>query len=53
MNLTRQVEICMEPASLTNEFVYFIETNVKSNPGKSSLKFRIKEPQENLEVILN
>ncbi len=53
MNLTRQVEICMEPASLTDEFVYFIETNVKSNPGKSTLKFRIKEPQENLEIILN
>ena len=53
MNLTRQLEICVEPASLTNEFVYFIETNVKSNPGKSALKFRIKEPQENLEIILN
>ena len=53
MNLTRNLEICVEPASLTNEFVYFIESNVKSNPGKSSLKFKIKEPQENLEVVLN
>ena len=53
MNLTRNLEICVEPASLTNEFVHFIETNVKSNPGKSSLKFKIKEPQENLEVVLN
>jgi DNA polymerase-3 subunit alpha len=53
MNLTRHLEICVEPAFLTNEFVHFIETNVKSNPGKSSLKFRIKEVQENLEVVLN
>jgi DNA polymerase-3 subunit alpha len=53
MNLTRHLEICVEPASLTNEFVHFIEANVKSNPGKSSLKFKIKEPQENLEVTLN
>ena len=53
MNLTKQLEICVEPASLTNDFVHFIETNVKSNPGKSSLKFKIKEPQENLEVVLN
>ncbi|MEP6684986.1 MAG: DNA polymerase III subunit alpha [Parafilimonas sp.] len=53
MNLTRHLEICVEPASLTSEFVHFVETNVKSNPGKSSLKFKIKEPQENLEVVLN
>jgi len=53
MNLTRNVEISVEPASLTSEFVHFIENNVKSNPGKSSLKFKIKEPQENLEVVLN
>ncbi len=53
MNLTRNLEICVEPASLTQEFVHFIETNVKSNPGKSTLKFKIKEPQENLEVVLN
>jgi len=53
MNLTRHLEICVEPASLTNEFVHFFENNIKSNPGKSSLKFKIKEPQENLEVVLN
>ena len=53
MNLTRNLEICVEPASLTNEFVQFVEHNVKTNPGKSSLKFRIRESQENLEVVLN
>ncbi|MGN6213002.1 DNA polymerase III subunit alpha [Parafilimonas sp.] len=53
MNLTRNLEICIEPASLTSEFVQFVEHNVKANPGKSSLKFRIRESQENLEVVLN
>lgn len=53
MNLTRNLEIAVEPASLTNEFVHFVENNVKANPGRSSLKFKIKEPQENLEVVLN
>jgi DNA polymerase-3 subunit alpha len=53
MNLTRNLEICVEPASITSEFVQFVEQNVKTNPGKSSLKFRIKESQENLEVVLN
>lgn len=53
MNLTRNLEICIEPASVTSEFVQFVEQNVKANPGKSSLKFRIRESQENLEVVLN
>jgi DNA polymerase III subunit alpha len=53
MNLTKQLEICVEPASLTDEFVHFVENNIKSNPGKSTIKFRIKEPQENLEIVLN
>ncbi|HYK45011.1 MAG TPA: DNA polymerase III subunit alpha [Parafilimonas sp.] len=53
VNLTKQLEIAVEPASLTSEFVNFLSNNVRSNPGKSSLKFRIKEPQENLEVILS
>jgi DNA polymerase-3 subunit alpha len=52
MNLTKQLEICVEPASLTDEFVHFVENNIKSNPGKSAIKFRIKEPQENLEIVL-
>jgi DNA polymerase-3 subunit alpha len=53
LNLTRQLEICIEPALLTGEFVNFIEQNLRNNPGKSALKFRIKEPQENLEVMLS
>jgi DNA polymerase-3 subunit alpha len=48
--LTKNLEIRIEPASLTNEFVDFVAKNVKANPGKSSLKFNIYEPTENLEV---
>lgn len=53
MNLTRNLEIIIQPGSITKEFVNFIEENVKANPGRSSLKFKIKEPKENLEIILN
>ena len=43
-SLTRQLEINIEPASVTKEFVTFIENNVRENPGKSSLRFNIYEP---------
>jgi len=48
--LTKNLELRIEPASLTNEFVDFLTKNVKANPGKSSLRFQIYEPTENLEV---
>ncbi len=51
-SLTRQLEINIEPASVTKEFVTFIEKNVRENPGKSSLRFNIYEPTENLKVTL-
>jgi DNA polymerase-3 subunit alpha len=50
--LTRQLEINIEPASLTKEFVNFFEKNVRENPGKSSVRFNIYEPVENLKVTL-
>jgi DNA polymerase-3 subunit alpha len=53
MNLTRHLEIVLDPAAITSEFVQFIEANVKANPGPSTLKFKIKEQAENLEVVLN
>jgi DNA polymerase-3 subunit alpha len=50
--LTRQLEINIEPASVTKEFVTFIEKNICENPGKSSLRFNIYEPAENLKVTM-
>jgi len=51
-SLTRQLEINIEPVCVTKEFVTFIEKNVRENPGKSSLRFNIYEPTENLKVTL-
>jgi DNA polymerase-3 subunit alpha len=50
--LTRSVDINVHAASLTPQFVEFIETNVKKYPGKSSLRFNVLEPKENLLVSL-
>jgi DNA polymerase-3 subunit alpha len=51
-NLTRSLEINMHPATLTPDFVSFVDKNVRSFPGKSSIRFNIYEPKENLKVSL-
>ena len=51
-NLTRSLEINVHPASITPDFVNFVDRNVRSFPGKSSLRFNIYEPKENLKVSL-
>ncbi len=50
--LTKQLEINIEPASITPSFVEFVEKNIRSNPGKSSVRFNIYEPKENLKLSL-
>ncbi|MEN9686226.1 MAG: polymerase subunit alpha, partial [Bacteroidota bacterium] len=50
--LTRSIEINLHPASVTTDFVGFVDKNVKNHPGKSTLKFNIYEPKENLKVTL-
>lgn len=51
-SLTRQLEINIEPASVTKDFINFIEKNIRNNPGKSSIRFNIYEPVENLKSSL-
>jgi len=51
--LTKQVEINMQPAAVTPDFVSFVEQNVKSNPGKSSIRFNILEPQHNVKICMH
>ncbi|MDE3252533.1 MAG: DNA polymerase III subunit alpha, partial [Bacteroidota bacterium] len=51
-NLTRSIEINMHPASVTPDFVDFVDRNVRNYPGKSSLRFNIYEPKENMKVSL-
>ncbi|MEP6514128.1 MAG: OB-fold nucleic acid binding domain-containing protein, partial [Parafilimonas sp.] len=50
--LTKSVELKLDAQSVTKEMVDFIDRNVRHNPGNSSLKFKIKEPNENLEICL-
>jgi DNA polymerase-3 subunit alpha len=50
--LTKDIIINMHVASLSGDFVSFLSKNVKNNPGKSTLRFNIVEPTENLKVSL-
>ncbi len=50
--LTRSIEINVHPASVTSDFVSFVDKNVRSFPGKSSLRFNIYEPKENMKISM-
>ncbi|NCI46261.1 DNA polymerase III subunit alpha [Sediminibacterium soli] len=52
-NLTRSLDINVHPAAVTPDFVSFVDKNVRSFPGKSTLRFHIYEPKENLKVSLS
>ncbi|MFC4230903.1 DNA polymerase III subunit alpha [Parasediminibacterium paludis] len=51
-NLTKSIEINVHPAAISGDFVDFISTNVKNNPGKTSLKFNVIEPRDNLKISM-
>ncbi len=51
-NLTRSIEISMHPSVLDQPMLQFLEKNLKSNPGKSTLKFNVYEPKENLRISM-
>jgi DNA polymerase-3 subunit alpha len=50
--LTRSLDLNVHPAAITRDFVSFVDRNVKNFPGKSSLRFNLYEPRENLKVSL-
>ncbi|MFZ9388158.1 MAG: DNA polymerase III subunit alpha [Chitinophagaceae bacterium] len=50
--LTRQLTIEVHPRALTQEMVDFIEKNIRVNPGKSTLKFTLTEPKNNMKISL-
>lgn len=50
--LTRSVEINMHPSAVTPNMVGFIEQNLKTYPGKSTLRINIVEPKENLRISM-
>lgn len=48
--MTKQLVIDVAPQFIDDEFVGFIDANVRSNPGKTSIKFQITEPVRQLKV---
>ena len=51
-SLTKQLELSLHPSAVSEQFVTFIENNVKAHPGGSSLRFMIHEPKENLKITM-
>ncbi|MEN9599336.1 MAG: polymerase subunit alpha, partial [Bacteroidota bacterium] len=50
--LTRSVEVSIHPAAVTTALVQFIDKNLKKFPGKSTLRFNVLEPKENLKISM-
>ncbi|MEO6547409.1 MAG: DNA polymerase III subunit alpha [Ferruginibacter sp.] len=48
--LTRQVVIEVQPQFINKSFLNFIEQNIKTNPGKTALKFNIVDVRNNYKV---
>jgi len=48
--LTKQVSIEIQPQFIKEDFVNFIEKNIKDNPGKTSIKFNIVDTRNNFKV---
>ena len=48
--LTKQVVLEVQPQFIDTNFISFIETNIKSNPGKATLKFNIVDVRNNFKV---
>lgn len=48
--LTKQVVLDVQPQFVNEDFVNFLETNVKTNPGKTTLKVNITDIRNNYRV---
>jgi DNA polymerase III subunit alpha len=48
--LTKQVVIDVLPQLVTNDFINFVDQNVKANPGNAKLKFNIIDNRNNYKV---
>jgi DNA polymerase-3 subunit alpha len=47
-NYTKKVQVHLSADAINEEMLEFMEENVKTFPGKSTLKFCVREPSENL-----
>ena len=50
--LTKQVVLTINARGVTNEFVNFLETNIKSYPGNAALSFNLYDPLANVKFSL-
>jgi DNA polymerase III subunit alpha len=51
-SMTKQLTIEAHPQDISSEVVNFIENNVKSFPGKSTLRFNLSEPKNKTRISL-
>lgn len=49
---TKQLTLEVNSDSINEDFISFFAKNIKDNPGKSTLKFNIIEPRENIKTSL-
>jgi DNA polymerase-3 subunit alpha len=50
--LTKQVVIEVEARHLNDKMMHFLDSNIKSHPGRTGLKFNIRDQKEGLKVSL-
>jgi DNA polymerase-3 subunit alpha len=51
-SLTKEVKIEIQPEDIKPEMIDFLESNMKSHPGKTTLKFVIKDFEDKLKISL-
>jgi len=51
-NMTKQVSIQVHPQDISKEMVSFVEKNMKTYPGKSTLRFTLTEPKNKMKISL-
>lgn len=50
--LTRQIQIDLHPQHVTEKMIGFVDNNIRSFPGKTSIKFVISEPRSQCRVSM-
>ncbi len=50
--LTKSIDIHLQPSAVSEEMIHFVTKNIRKNPGKTTIKFNLFEPKENLKVSL-
>jgi len=50
--MTKQIVIDVAPQHIDSQFVDFIDTNIREHPGKSSIKFQITDPVQQIKVSM-